>query len=92
MVQVDPVILEKLVLENLGVPHFVIRDLGVLHHERDGIVPRKRVRSDIDGNFRGLLQTDRVHVVVLILHLGIDSACLRSAELLEDHSANPALL
>ena len=89
--EVQPIVFRKLVLQDFHVPHLLVRDFSVFHHESNGIVPGEEVWRNIHRDLRRLLQPDRIHVVVFSLNFGVNLTCLNAGELLKQHTPDPAL-
>ena len=89
VVEVQPVVLLQLAAQYLLVPHARVGDLRVLERQRDGVVPRRGVARDVDGDLGRLLQHDGLHVVVC--DLGTHSRLVGPAHGLDRHAAQVGL-
>jgi hypothetical protein len=62
VMQMDPVELRQVRVEDVVVPDLLVLDPGVREGERDRVVPRWRVGRRVDGDARRLLERHRIHV------------------------------
>jgi hypothetical protein len=89
VMEVEPVVLRQIALEDFLVPQLGVGNVGVLERERHGIVPRRRVGRDVDGDLGRLLERDHFHV--LVGDLRPDRGFLTTAHVLEGDPADVRL-
>jgi hypothetical protein len=64
VMQMNPVVLMELAVQNLGIPELRVRDLRVVERELDRVVPGRRARRHVDRDTRRRLELHDFHVVV----------------------------
>ncbi len=74
--QVQPLIIRELAGSDLGIPHAVVRNAGVLQRHRHRIIPRRRVGRRVHGNLGCLFEGHGIHVAgghraAHVHHLGV---------------------
>ena len=73
MVEMQPVVIGKLPVQDFVVPELVVLDLRVVKRQRDGVIPRLKTGGDVHCHAGSLLQPHDIHVVVFPLHFGVDT-------------------